>query len=109
MEGAIGKKITIYTTPTCVYCKMAKDFFAKSGVTYTERNVVEDELARKEMVDKSHQLSSLEHSSIPTRGAPVPKRPRYFLKISSAIPVISLFFSTPKSSGSGIRKGCPSE
>mgnify|MGYP001589892218 CR=1 FL=1 len=56
MAGVIGKKVTIYTTPTCIYCKMAKEFFAKNGVTYAERNVVEDEAARKDMVDKSHQL-----------------------------------------------------
>jgi glutaredoxin-like YruB-family protein len=56
MTDLTGKKITIYTTPTCVYCKMAKEFFAKNNITYTERNVVEDEAARKEMVEKSHQL-----------------------------------------------------
>ncbi len=52
----IEKKVLIYTTPTCVYCKMSKDFFAKNGVAYEEKNVVADEAARKEMVDKSHQL-----------------------------------------------------
>lgn len=56
MTEPMGKKITIYTTPTCVYCKMAKEFFAKNNITYAERNVVEDEAARKEMVEKSHQL-----------------------------------------------------
>ncbi|MBM3256762.1 MAG: glutaredoxin family protein [Candidatus Liptonbacteria bacterium] len=48
--------VTIYTTPSCVYCKMAKDFFQKNGVTYKELNVAEDEKAREEMVQKSHQL-----------------------------------------------------
>ncbi len=48
--------VTIYTTPSCVYCKMAKEFFQKNGVVYREFNVVIDEKAREEMVQKSHQL-----------------------------------------------------
>lgn len=48
--------VKIYSTPTCVYCKMAKEFFKKNNVQYEEFNVAEDEKARAEMVDKSHQL-----------------------------------------------------
>ncbi len=48
--------VKIYTTPTCVYCKMAKEFFKKNNVNYEEFNVAEDEKAREEMVQKSHQL-----------------------------------------------------
>ncbi len=48
--------IIIYSTPTCVYCKMAKDFFSKNKVQYKEFNVAEDLKAREEMVGKSHQL-----------------------------------------------------
>ena len=49
-------KITIYSTPSCVYCKMAKEFFTKNGVQYEELNVASDLKAREEMVSKSHQL-----------------------------------------------------
>lgn len=52
----MANKVIIYSTPTCVYCRMAKDFFAKNDVQYVEHNVASDEAARKEMVDKSHQL-----------------------------------------------------
>ncbi len=52
----MANQVIIYSTPSCVYCKMAKDFFAKNGVEYVEHNVASDEKARKEMVDKSHQL-----------------------------------------------------
>ena len=48
--------VKIYSTPTCVYCKMAKDFFAKNNIQYSEYNVAEDEKAREEMINKSHQL-----------------------------------------------------
>jgi len=50
------KKVEIYTTPTCVYCKMAKSFFKEHNVSYAERNVAEDEKAREEMINKSGQL-----------------------------------------------------
>lgn len=51
-----NKKVIIYTTPTCVYCKMTKEFFAKHNVEYEERNVAEDEKALAEMVIKSYQM-----------------------------------------------------
>lgn len=50
------KNVTIYTTPTCVYCKMAKAFFTEQKVAYTEKDVVADMKAREEMVQKSGQL-----------------------------------------------------
>ncbi len=49
-------KITIYSTPTCVYCKMAKDFFAANNLAYEEHDVATDMKAREEMVQKSGQL-----------------------------------------------------
>ena len=49
-------KVTIYTTPSCVYCKMAKEFFAKSNVAYEEKNVATDTVAREAMLEKSQQL-----------------------------------------------------
>ena len=50
------KEITIYSTPTCVYCKMAKEYFKSKGLSYTEYNVAEDDAKRDEMVQKSGQL-----------------------------------------------------
>ena len=49
-------KIIIYSTPTCVYCKMAKQFLASRNIPYEEMNVAEDMKAREDMVNKSHQL-----------------------------------------------------
>ncbi len=48
--------VTIYTTPSCVYCKMAKEFFKENNVKYRELNVAEDDEAREEMVEKSGQM-----------------------------------------------------
>lgn len=49
-------KITIYTTPTCVYCKMTKAFFKEKNVIYEERDVSTDAKARDEMIAKSNQM-----------------------------------------------------
>lgn len=46
-------KVTIYTTPTCPYCHLAKEFFKEHSVDFTEKDVASDEQAREEMVKKS--------------------------------------------------------
>lgn len=48
--------VIIYSTPSCVYCKMAKEYFAKNNVAYTEFDVASDAKAREEMLEKSQQL-----------------------------------------------------
>lgn len=48
--------VTIYTTPTCVYCKAAKKFFAEHNVQYQEKDVLADEAARDYMIQKSGQM-----------------------------------------------------
>lgn len=48
--------VTIYTTPTCVYCKMTKEFFKENNVEYTEKDVTTDVAARDAMVEKSGQM-----------------------------------------------------
>ncbi len=50
------KDVIIYSTPTCHFCHIAKDFFDERGVKYTEYNVLTDLEKRQEMVDKSGQL-----------------------------------------------------
>lgn len=49
-------KVTIYTTPTCVYCKMTKAFFRENKVEYQEKDVSTDAVARDEMIAKSNQM-----------------------------------------------------
>lgn len=48
--------VKIYTTPVCVYCKMAKAFFAENNIKYEEVNVAENTKAREEMMAKSRQI-----------------------------------------------------
>lgn len=49
------KPVTIYTTPTCHFCHMSKEYFKANGITYTEHDVANDVAAREEMMQKSGQ------------------------------------------------------
>ena len=49
-------QVTIYTTPSCVYCRMAKQFFQENSVNYEEKNVATDTEARDAMITKSGQM-----------------------------------------------------
>lgn len=42
-------QITIFSTTTCPYCKMLKDYLTEKNLTYTEKLVDLDEAARTEM------------------------------------------------------------
>ena len=50
------KKVVIYSTPTCPYCKRAKDYLSRKGIPYTDINVAQDRNAAKEMIRKSGQM-----------------------------------------------------
>ncbi len=50
------KKIEIYSTPTCHFCQMAKEFLTENNIPFTDYNVASDIVRRKEMIDKSGQM-----------------------------------------------------
>ena len=52
----MDKHVTIYSTPTCHFCQMAKEFFTEKGVPYTEYNVAADAAKRQEMIQLTGQL-----------------------------------------------------
>lgn len=56
MPPSDNSKVIIYTTPSCVYCKMAKEFFKKNNVPYEEKDVASDPAAREAMLNKSGQM-----------------------------------------------------
>lgn len=49
-------KIKVFSTPTCPYCNMAKEFLTEKGAKYTDVNVATNAAARDEMVQKSGQM-----------------------------------------------------
>jgi len=48
--------VTIYSTTTCHYCKLAKEFFKQNNVKYKEVNVEDDDKLKTEMIEKSGQM-----------------------------------------------------
>ena len=49
-------KVTIYSTPSCHFCHMAKDFLTSKGIPFEDFNVSTDLEKRKEMMDRSGQM-----------------------------------------------------
>lgn len=50
------KSVTIYSTPTCPYCKMEKAFLAEKGISFTDIDVSADPAKQDEMIEKSGQM-----------------------------------------------------
>lgn len=46
--------VVVYTSSTCPYCNMIKDFLDEKNVEYSEKNISEDATARQELMQKGH-------------------------------------------------------
>ena len=49
--------IKIYSTETCSFCKMAKEYFKSKDLEYTEYNVATDAEKQKEMMELTGAMS----------------------------------------------------
>ena len=49
------KTVTIYSTPTCHFCHMAKEYFTANNVTFTDYDVATDAEKRAEVMERSGQ------------------------------------------------------
>lgn len=48
--------VIIYSTPSCAYCRMAKEYLQRKNVAFSEYNVAGDPRRAEEMVRKSGQM-----------------------------------------------------
>lgn len=48
------KNVIVYSSNTCPYCTLAKDYLEEKGVEYTEKNVQTDKVARQELMAMGH-------------------------------------------------------
>lgn len=48
--------VKVYTTTSCPYCKLAKDFLTENKIRFVEVNVEDSQEAASEMVEKSGQM-----------------------------------------------------
>jgi len=51
------KQVKVYSTPTCPWCKRAKQFLDANHIPYQDLNVAEDKAARDEMLNLTHQMA----------------------------------------------------
>ena len=48
--------ITVYSTPTCPYCKLAKQYLTEKGFAHEDVDVAADQARAEEMIKKSGQM-----------------------------------------------------
>ncbi|MCQ2010254.1 MAG: glutaredoxin domain-containing protein [Sporolactobacillus sp.] len=49
-------EITVYTTNTCPYCHMVKNFLKQQGLPFKEINVQQDQIAGQRLVETTGQM-----------------------------------------------------
>ena len=49
-------EIKVYSTPTCAYCKLAKEYFSSKGIDFQQLDVSNDKNALEEMTKLSGQM-----------------------------------------------------
>lgn len=50
-------EVKVYSTPTCPYCKKAKEYFNSKSISYKDIDVSSNKAAADEMVKISGQMS----------------------------------------------------
>ena len=49
-------EIIVYSTPSCPYCDMAKDYLKEKAIEFVEVDVAADQLRAQEMIQLSGQM-----------------------------------------------------
>jgi len=52
----MSKTVTIFSTPTCHFCHLAKDFFTENNIAFTDNDVATDLTKRQEMIELTGQM-----------------------------------------------------
>ena len=52
----MNKTVTIFSTPTCHFCHLAKDFFTENNIAFTDNDVATDLTKRQEMIELTGQM-----------------------------------------------------
>ena len=50
------RRVIVYSTPTCSYCNMAKQYFDRHKVSYRDVDVSQDQAAAQELVRRTGQM-----------------------------------------------------
>lgn len=49
-------KVTVYSTPTCPFCKKVKEYLTSHDIAFTDIDVMNDQGKSAEMIKKSGQM-----------------------------------------------------
>ena len=52
----MSKSVKIYSTPTCPYCRQAKQFLKENNIDFEDIDVSANQAAAQEMIQKSGQM-----------------------------------------------------
>jgi glutaredoxin-like YruB-family protein len=56
MKGETDMSVKVYSTPSCPYCVMAKNYFKANGIPFEDYDVSRDYAKAEEMIQKSGQM-----------------------------------------------------
>ncbi len=56
MEKQKDNKVIVYSTSTCPWCTVVKNFLKENKIDFLEKNVGQDRNAAQEMIEKSGQM-----------------------------------------------------
>ena len=45
-------KVTVYSSPSCIYCRLAKEFFTEKNIEFEDKDVSEDKEAAQKVVEE---------------------------------------------------------
>lgn len=51
-----NKKVIIYSTPTCIYCRLLKDWLKEKNIVFTEYDLSADTQKSQEVIEKTGQM-----------------------------------------------------
>lgn len=60
--------VIVYTTTTCPYCGMLKEYLEENNIDYQEKVVDQDDAAREEMMEKSGGFLGVPYTVIEKEG-----------------------------------------
>ena len=50
------KKVIIYSTPTCIYCRLAKEWLKQNNISFVDYDLSVDAERREEIIKKTGQM-----------------------------------------------------
>jgi len=50
------KKVIIYSAPTCIYCRLAKEWLEKNNIPFVDYDLSVDVEKRDEIIEKTGQM-----------------------------------------------------